>query len=142
MANSYTVQAIESTRSALGEGPHWDIARQSLYYVDQLTDKGTVHRYDPATDETFTAVIGKPEHATTTTKMVYRQVKTLRMLSHTATGVEKRSQPTSRKQLSAAKPHRTSATFLVCIVSCLESSAVYIPILKTNPQRTEATLPS
>lgn len=59
MAPTYTVQSIQSTISALGEGPHWDIARQSLYYVDQLTEKGTVHRYEPATDKTFTAVIGK-----------------------------------------------------------------------------------
>lgn len=59
MAPSYTVQAIQSTISTLGEGPHWDIARQSLYYVDLMTEKGTVLRYDPAADKTYKALIGK-----------------------------------------------------------------------------------
>lgn len=58
MTTSYTVQAIP-TISALGEAPHWDIARQSLYYVDLVTEKGTILRYDPVADKTYKAVIGK-----------------------------------------------------------------------------------
>lgn len=63
MATSYTVQAIQSNISSLGEGPHWDIARQSLYYVDLMVEKGTVLRYDPVADKTYKAVIGKWQNA-------------------------------------------------------------------------------
>lgn len=58
MATSYAVKAIP-TVSALGEAPHWDISRQSLYYIDLMTKKGTVLRYDLVADKTYKAVIGK-----------------------------------------------------------------------------------
>lgn len=58
MSTSYTIQAIPPI-SQLAEGPHWDIPRQSLYYVDLMTEKGTILRYDPVADKTFKAEIGK-----------------------------------------------------------------------------------
>lgn len=56
---SYSVQAIEEPISALGEAPHWDIDRQSLYYVDIFAEKPTVLRYDAVLDQTFVAVVGE-----------------------------------------------------------------------------------
>lgn len=61
MTTSYTVKAIP-TVSALGEGPHWDVSRQSLYYIDLMANKGIVLRYDPVADKTFKAEIGKCEY--------------------------------------------------------------------------------
>ncbi|RZC37252.1 SGL domain containing protein [Asbolus verrucosus] len=40
----------------LGEGPHWDCATQSLYFVDIFGK--SIHRYVPATKKHTTAVIG------------------------------------------------------------------------------------
>lgn len=59
MAPSYSVESVTLTKSQLGEGPHWDVSRQSLYYVDILATEGTVLRYDSASDKTFAAIIGK-----------------------------------------------------------------------------------
>lgn len=56
---SYSVHAIEEPKSALGEAPHWDIARQSLYYVDIFAKEPTILRYDAVLDQTFVAVIGR-----------------------------------------------------------------------------------
>jgi gluconolactonase len=41
----------------LGEGPHWDVASQSLYFVD-IYGK-SIHRYVPATKKHTKATIGK-----------------------------------------------------------------------------------
>lgn len=41
--------------SALGEGPHWDVQRQELYYVD--INRNYVHRYVPSTGEHYQAYI-------------------------------------------------------------------------------------
>lgn len=55
---SYTVEAVESSPiSVLGEGPHWDIERQSLYYNDIYGDKQSISRYDYTENKTFNAVI-------------------------------------------------------------------------------------
>ncbi|XP_025830547.1 regucalcin-like [Agrilus planipennis] len=40
----------------LGEGPHWDIATQSLYMVDIYEKR--IHRYDPVTNSHYQAAIG------------------------------------------------------------------------------------
>lgn len=40
----------------LGEGPHWDEASQSLYFVDIFGK--SIHRYVPATKKHTKAVIG------------------------------------------------------------------------------------
>lgn len=41
----------------LGEGPHWDAATQSLYYVDIFGK--SIHRYVPATKKHSKALIGE-----------------------------------------------------------------------------------
>lgn len=57
---SYQVQAItESPMSALGEAPHWDVARQSLYYVDIGATAPTILRYDFLSEKIYAAVVGK-----------------------------------------------------------------------------------
>ena len=57
---SYKVEAIESPQKVvLGEAPHWDIKRQSLYYVDILAKQLTIFRYDYVENKTYVAVIGK-----------------------------------------------------------------------------------
>lgn len=53
---SYEVEIIQSPVSILAEGPHWDIRRQSLYYVDLMSDTPTIYRRFE--DKTYTAVIG------------------------------------------------------------------------------------
>ncbi|XP_075228149.1 uncharacterized protein LOC142328329 [Lycorma delicatula] len=57
---SYKVEAV-SEPLVLGEGPHWDIATQTLYFVDLL--KGSVHSYKPSTNEHHSAVIGDGKHS-------------------------------------------------------------------------------
>lgn len=51
-----TIEVI-TERVTLGEGPHWDVATQSLYYVDIFGQ--AIHRYVPATNTHTKAVIGK-----------------------------------------------------------------------------------
>lgn len=46
----------EAQRCELGEGPHWDIETQSLYYVNILED-AAIFRYDYKTGEIFKATI-------------------------------------------------------------------------------------
>lgn len=58
---SYKVEVVESSPiSVLGEGPHWDIDRQSLYYIDIYGDKQSVSRFDYKENKTYNAVI--PAH--------------------------------------------------------------------------------
>lgn len=45
----------EAQRCELGEAPHWDIARQSLYYVDIVAP--AIFRYDYKTGEIYRATI-------------------------------------------------------------------------------------
>ncbi|XP_019534284.2 regucalcin [Aedes albopictus] len=52
---SYKVEQLPSPLNVLGEGPHWSIEKQSLYYNDIYG--GTIHRYDYAENKTFTAKI-------------------------------------------------------------------------------------
>lgn len=55
---SYKVEVVESSPiSVLGEGPHWDVERQSLYYNDIYGDKQSISRYDFREDKTYNAVI-------------------------------------------------------------------------------------
>lgn len=54
----YKVEVVESSPiSVLGEGPHWDVERQSLYYNDIYGDKQSISRYDYNEDKTYNAVI-------------------------------------------------------------------------------------
>lgn len=58
MASSYKVEVVEaSPMSVLGEGPHWDIDRQSLYYIDIYGTNQSVSRYDYNEDKTYNAKI-------------------------------------------------------------------------------------
>lgn len=43
-------------RARLGEGPHWDIAGQCLYYVDIFGQ--TINKYVPTTNSHTKALIG------------------------------------------------------------------------------------
>lgn len=58
MASSYKIEVVEaSPRSVLGEGPHWDIERQSLYYIDIYGTNQSISRYDYNEDKTYNAKI-------------------------------------------------------------------------------------
>lgn len=48
---------VVTERVKLGEGPHWDVETQSLYYVDIFGQ--AIHKYTPATNKHTKAVIGK-----------------------------------------------------------------------------------
>lgn len=48
---SYQVEALPNSYGLLGEGPHWDIETQSLYFVD--IENGQVLRYDYAQNRTY-----------------------------------------------------------------------------------------
>jgi gluconolactonase len=55
---SYKVEVVESSPiSVLGEGPHWDVERQSLYYNDIYGDVQSISRYDYREEKTYNAVI-------------------------------------------------------------------------------------
>ncbi|CRK88362.1 CLUMA_CG002139, isoform A [Clunio marinus] len=56
--SSYKVEVVESSPvSVLGEGPHWDVERQSLYYNDIYGDKQSISRYDYNEEKTYNALI-------------------------------------------------------------------------------------
>ncbi|XP_062536350.1 regucalcin-like [Armigeres subalbatus] len=52
---SFKVEQLPSPLNVLGEGPHWSIEHQCLYYNDIYG--GTIHRYDYAQNKTYTATI-------------------------------------------------------------------------------------
>lgn len=55
---SYKIEVVESSPvSVLGEGPHWDIDSQSLYYVDVYNDKQSILRFDYNENKTYGAVV-------------------------------------------------------------------------------------
>lgn len=55
---SYKVEVVDSSPiSVLGEGPHWDVARQSLYYNDIYGEKQSISRYAYDESKTYNAVI-------------------------------------------------------------------------------------
>ncbi|SPP88044.1 regucalcin [Drosophila guanche] len=58
---SYKVEALPDSYAGLGEGPHWDVARQSLYYVD--LEVGVIHRYDYKQNKVYKAQIQGEEFA-------------------------------------------------------------------------------
>jgi gluconolactonase len=45
----------ETQRCGVGEGPHWDISKQSLYYVDIIAP--SIQRFDAQTGEIFKATV-------------------------------------------------------------------------------------
>lgn len=52
---SYEVEAVGEPL-VLGEGPHWDISTQTLYFVDIRS--GSIHSYKSSTNEYYSAVVG------------------------------------------------------------------------------------
>nr|ADI77977.1 Smp-30 protein [Drosophila melanogaster] len=52
---SYKVEAVPDSYAALGEGPHWDVDRQSLYYVD--LESAGINRYDFKQNKVYRAKI-------------------------------------------------------------------------------------
>ncbi|XP_068155730.1 regucalcin-like [Drosophila tropicalis] len=59
---SYKVEALPDSYAFLGEGPHWDVARQSLYYVD--LERGFLHRYDYKQNKVYKAKVEGETFAT------------------------------------------------------------------------------
>lgn len=57
--NDCTVTLVPGPIAGLGEGPHWDGTRQSLYYIDLHAKIGTIFRYDYVEDKTYMATIGE-----------------------------------------------------------------------------------
>lgn len=58
---AYKVEVVQSPKSNLGEGPHWDEFTQSLYYNDIYGKEATILRYDFKQNKTYTATIdGEP----------------------------------------------------------------------------------
>lgn len=60
--SSYKVEEIPGGQIELGEGPHWDIKRQSLYYVS-LTE-ATIHRLDHKQNKVYSASVDGCTNAT------------------------------------------------------------------------------
>lgn len=48
---------VVTERAILGEGPHWDIDTQSLYYIDIFGQY--IHKYTPSTNTNIKVKIGK-----------------------------------------------------------------------------------
>lgn len=48
---------MPSPRSLCGEGPHWDEATQSLYYIDIYGSDSTILRYDYNENKTYAAKV-------------------------------------------------------------------------------------
>lgn len=51
------VVEVVTERVTLGEGPHWDVESQCLYYVDILGQ--AIHKYVPSTNKHTKVKIGK-----------------------------------------------------------------------------------
>lgn len=52
---SYKIEALNDSHCELGEGPHWDVATQSLYFVD--INAGKLLRYDYNANKIYKAKI-------------------------------------------------------------------------------------
>lgn len=57
---------VVTERVTLGEGPHWDIATQSLFYVDIFGQN--IHKYTPATNKHTKGFVGKSQISLISTK--------------------------------------------------------------------------
>lgn len=60
-SSAVKVSLIESPKSVLGEGPHWDAESQNLYYIDIYGTEYSVLRYSLTENKTYGATIdGEP----------------------------------------------------------------------------------
>lgn len=48
---------VITERAILGEGPHWDVESQSLYYIDIFGQY--IHKYTPGTNSNTKVKIGE-----------------------------------------------------------------------------------
>lgn len=55
------IEVLPSPFSAIGEGPHWDVETQSLYYNDIYGIESSILRYDYNENKTYGAKIGEWE---------------------------------------------------------------------------------
>lgn len=55
MSSSYKVEEIPGAQLNLGEAPHWDAKRQSLYYVSLF--EATIHRLDYGENKVYSAAV-------------------------------------------------------------------------------------
>lgn len=51
------MEQLPSPRSLCGEGPHWDIESQSLFYIDIYGPNSTMLRYDYNLNRTFASTV-------------------------------------------------------------------------------------
>lgn len=54
---AYKVEEVPSPKSSLGEGPHWDVESQSLYYNDIIGKEFSILRHDVKENKTYGATI-------------------------------------------------------------------------------------
>lgn len=54
---TFKVEVLPSSKSDLGEGPHWDEKTQSLYYVDIYGKGESILRYDYKENKVYSATI-------------------------------------------------------------------------------------
>ncbi|XP_054738924.1 regucalcin-like isoform X2 [Anastrepha obliqua] len=52
---SYKIEQLPNSYGFLGEGPHWDIETQSLYFVD--IENAKLFRYDHQQNKTYSAIV-------------------------------------------------------------------------------------
>ncbi|XP_069966618.1 regucalcin [Bactrocera oleae] len=57
---SYQIEPLPNSYAHLGEGPHWDIETQSLYYVD--LDSGWILRYDYQEEKVYRSKVEDLEY--------------------------------------------------------------------------------
>lgn len=55
MAKVEQIKAVAASK--ILEGPHWDVASQSLYFIDIW--RGLIFRYDPKEDKCYEASVGE-----------------------------------------------------------------------------------
>ncbi|XP_037818666.1 regucalcin isoform X1 [Lucilia sericata] len=58
---SYKVEEIQGSLADMGEGPHWDVASQNLYYVD--INAGKILRYSYKENKVYKAKVEGEEYA-------------------------------------------------------------------------------
>lgn len=56
----YKVEVVSGApQPTLGEGPHWDVETQSLYFIAIFDTESSIMRYDYAENKTYRAKISE-----------------------------------------------------------------------------------